>query len=257
MAFSILGMQFGQPLALLSFIPVLIILLFIIKANFVKRLTKKEMKKDLVRKRLMVFASRSLVFLFLIIAMSGPFTTETVVKQGLSTVTILSDNSTSMEAVDTSRIPLLYENLRKEVPIEVRTFASGNTSPIGEAALAALSPNNNILLITDGNNNYGRSIGDAMISAKTSNSTINAVNLRDFVSDTSVRIEGNRLTTDAKETKLNIIVNQVGAEKPYQLQVFIDGVLELEQRNSGSQAFSIEKKFEQGNPFCNRQIDNR
>ena len=254
MGFSVLGIQFEQPLFLILIIPVLAILVFIIRKNFIKRLKRAEIKKGLAKKRLLILTSRSLIFACLMIAMASPFSLEVVVKQGLSTVTVLSDNSTSMEVFDLSKIPSVYENLRRQTPVEIRTFASGNLSPIGDAAIAALAPNSNLLLVTDGNRNYGRSIGDALISSKTSNSTINAINLRESISDTSVKIEGRRLTTDAKETELEVIVNQIGEEEPYELKVFINDEPVLNKEDSGSKVFSIGKKFEEGTHSVKAQI---
>ena len=240
------GIHFEYPYVLFSLIPGFIILFLIIRTNFVKRLKRSDVKKTLIKKRFLILLSRSLIITCLVIAIASPFLLKTEIKEGVSSVIILTDNSTSMNAMDTSKLPALYESLEKQFPVETRTIASGTRSAIGEAVLSALTPNSNIILATDGNTNYGRSIGDALISSKTTNSTINAVNLGEHVSDTSVRIEGSRTTTNAKGLSFDVITNQIGEKRAYDLQVTLNGQLAVNRRISGSQVLTIEKKFKEG-----------
>ena len=80
-------------------IPFIIALYFIMQRSFVKffdRAEQSSYERDKKNQRLMFFIIRSLVFLFLLIAIASPFIMETSTVKGNPRITILTDNSTSM-----------------------------------------------------------------------------------------------------------------------------------------------------------------
>ena len=97
------------------------------------------------------------------IALASPHITTSVEIQGDPTLTILYDNSTSFDIYRSDSIDLFINEVRSRVPVTVRNIAEGEVSALGDSILSQLRGGESVLLITDGNNNYGRSFGD-MIS---------------------------------------------------------------------------------------------
>ena len=255
MQFLPFGIQFENPLLLLLIIPAVIFLMIIIRRDFVSRLKRSELRKHIVRKRLFILTTRSLIFTLLILAMASPFTLQTFFERGDGALTVLVDNSTSMSALDLSEIPALKESLERQIPARFRNFAYGEVSPVGDAALSATTGQDNILLISDGRSNAGRPLGDMFLVAASANSTINAINLSASVADTAVAIEGARLTTNAEENEFSIIVSQIGEPQKYRLDVYIDDDNVLSESYSGSNVFSVSKKFAEGYHVIRAEID--
>jgi len=79
-------------------IPFIILLYFIMQRSFIRFFDKSEQlsyEREKKSQRLMFFILRSLVFLFLLIAIASPFIMETTTVKGNPRITILIDNSTS------------------------------------------------------------------------------------------------------------------------------------------------------------------
>ena len=179
------------PFVLAAFAPVLALLFFVIRKEFVKIKGKdeKELKKrDLARKY--VFVSRALIFLLLLGALAVPFTIKEVTLQGTPKLKIFVDNSRSFELFDNAAVSKLQSELEKQIPVVTRVVAEGNDSAIGDSLLSNIQGNDNVLLISDGNNNKGRSLGDMMLFANMLNATINAVELSPVNKDAAVYIKG-------------------------------------------------------------------
>ncbi|MAG15999.1 hypothetical protein CMO88_02975 [Candidatus Woesearchaeota archaeon] len=240
--------EFQNPKLLLLILPVLAALILIIRKDFVKfkKIQARKTFQEKVKQRSFILISRSLIFIFLIIAMASPFTLQTVLRTGDPTLTLLIDNSSSMGIFDTSGISSLENELKKSIPVRSKTFASGDISAIGDALIAANDGDDNILLVSDGNNNYGRSLGDMLVLASSLNSTISAVDLQVNKDDTSVMVFGSRVTTNAEENTFDIVVNQVGNTREYRLIVSINNAEVLNGVYSGSNVASITKKFAEG-----------
>src|SRR3989344_4070722 len=84
--------------ALFLIIPIAIILYFVMNRNFIKFMDKSEQRtyeSSKKRQRMIFFATRIGILLFLLIAISSPFILEQKTIQGNPRITILSDNSTS------------------------------------------------------------------------------------------------------------------------------------------------------------------
>ena len=241
-------MQFENPKLLLLIIPVLILLVAIVRKDFgkIKKIQARKRFQSKVKKRSYILISRSIIFILLIVAMASPFTLQTVLRTGNPTVTLLIDNSTSMDILDTSGIPALESELKKSIPVRSKTFASGEISAIGDAIIASIDGDDNILLVSDWNSNSGRSLGDMLVLAASLNATINAVDLEVSKDDTAVVILGPRITTNAEDNEFEVVINQNGLEKDYKLIVSVDNQEVLNNAYSGSNIATIIKKFAEG-----------
>ena len=240
------AIQFERPLLLVAIIPVLLALLFIIRKDFVKGLRRRDVRKSILRQRFFILATRSLVFAFLIVAMASPFSLQTAVKTGDPSLTVLSDNSTSMSVLDVSGVQAMNEKLQSKIPVKFRSFASGEDSPVGDAVLSTMKGKDNLLLISDGNGNSGRDLGDMLVVASSMNSTINAVNLEASVQDGAVVVTGPRVTTNAEQNEFKVAVKQVGSPQEYELGVYVGDKKVLSGTYSGSKNFSFSETFSEG-----------
>jgi len=241
-------MEFENPQLMLLIIPVLAVVVAIIRKDFgkMKKIQARRSFQSKVRQRSFLLVSRSIIFILLIVAMASPFTLQTVLKTGDPTVTILIDNSTSMGILDTSGIADLEKELEKSIPVRSKIFASGEISSIGDALIAAIDGDDNILLVSDGNSNQGRSFGDMLVLASSLNATINAIDLQVNKDDTAVVILGPRITTNAENNDFDIVVKQNGAVKDYSLIVSVDGREVFSNVYSGSNIATITHKFAEG-----------
>ncbi len=241
-------MQFQYSQLLLLVAPVLALLAFIVRKNFsrVSRIQQRSTFRQVVRQRSFVLVSRAVIFVLLIVAMASPFTLKTFVKVGDPTLTVLIDNSSSMEVFDASGVDGLVQQIGKSIPVRERTFSSGSVSAVGDAIISAINGNDNILLVSDGRSNKGRSLGDMLVLASSLNSTISAIDLAPSKGDSAVAVLGPRITTNAEENDFDVVVNQVGGRKGYRLVVSIDDEALLDSEYSGSNTLTVSKKFSDG-----------
>jgi len=238
--------------ALFLFIPLLILLLLFIKRTFITFPSKddylnfKKAKKPI---RTVVLISRAIIFLLLLIALAGFYTVKETVLPGEPELNILIDNSTSMQLFKqdiAEQVRVGLEQYQSEIPIHTFTISSGEMSLIGDDILNHLQGNDNILIISDGNANYGRSLGDIILFASNLNSTVNAISLNTYKNEASVAIQGpSRLIRDTKnffEIKV-----QVTGSVDYQLEVEVDGQIFLRDSGTASKTIPFEHSFSLGN----------
>ncbi len=177
---------FERPWVLILIVPIFFILVALLKKDFI---LLKDIKPRRSERRFVLF-SRTLIFLLLLIAIASPFSLKSVVVQGDPYVKILVDNSTSFNLYDQN----IGANLRKELEnymgVEQSNFGESDKTALGDALLRNLERGESVLLITDGNNNYGADLGDVAAYAARLNATINAVKLTQIKGDSSIKITG-------------------------------------------------------------------
>ncbi|MBN2250804.1 MAG: VWA domain-containing protein [Candidatus Altiarchaeota archaeon] len=124
-------------------------------------------------KRWVFLSSRMLLFALVLVALSRPYSVELQERfQDVASVTVLIDGSESMALYGNSGIG---ETLSKGIGeamknstgfqrVQVKEFAGGNRTTIGDALYQNSAEfdkeTNLIILVSDGNNNYGRDAGD-------------------------------------------------------------------------------------------------
>jgi len=79
------------------------------------------------------------------------------------TLTLLIDNSTSMQLFDTSFVPGLKAELEKKIPVKVSYISTPMESDIGDGVLNNLEKDKNILLVSDGQATSGTRMIDVML----------------------------------------------------------------------------------------------
>ncbi|MBI1969140.1 VWA domain-containing protein [Candidatus Woesearchaeota archaeon] len=242
-------MPFKYPLVMLLYIPVAMLTVWLIRKNFVKFRNLKERDEFVRRNRFIkryLIVSRLLIFLLFFLAFASPFILEEKPIKGDLSLTILTDNSTSFELFDQALASRLKGKLEQSIPTTVKTIATGEFSAIGDGLLTSIQGNDNVLIITDGNNNAGKDLGDVILFAKNLNTTISTLDLKPMHDDTNVVIEGASEAIVGSESTFFIKVQQVGNRNEYRLAVDIDGRTVLEQSSSGPNIFSVTETLGEG-----------
>jgi len=214
------------------------ILLLIIPAAFlIHRYVKNG---GMNREKRIFIASRTVIVFLLLLAMSFPYVVEEVREfRDAASVMFLYDVSGSMSIYPEeihSRVDELYRAVRSEVgnltgypdAVSIQYFSEGNRTEIGNAlyqnALKTDTESTLLLLISDGNNNYGRDAEDVAAVLAGMNTTISAL-----VPDSAARdvyladIRGEKKVPADTEYRIIVKVGKTGEGRvEYQLNVYVD-----------------------------------
>ncbi|PIY60312.1 hypothetical protein COY95_02415, partial [Candidatus Woesearchaeota archaeon CG_4_10_14_0_8_um_filter_47_5] len=200
---------FQQPLYLLLFIPLFILLVIIIRRDFLK---DHAVYKRNRKRRFFVFVMRTVVLILLVLALASPATQHVEQTEGLLTLAVLVDNSTSMRVLDSNQYQNLITKLKEsDVPLTVHYISSGDTTSLGDAILKQVEPDQNMLLISDGQNNAGSNLEDVSVFVSGLNSSINAVKLLEVEDDVGVSVSGpTKVVSDVEQT-FEVSATKVGS----------------------------------------------
>jgi len=215
------------PYILILIIPVIILLIILMRKNFIKFNTKQEQReyeKLHKKRRIFIIISRCFIALWLLIALSSPYTLKEEFLKGDYSLKILVDNSTSMLLYDTSVVNDIFSDIKDKIPVTKKPIMSGESSPIGNAIINNMHGNDNILLVTDGQTTNGKELADVMFFANLLNTTINAVNLEALYDDYSVVIEGPSEAITGTNSEFYIRVNKAGNPPGYNVHATIDDI---------------------------------
>ena len=152
---------FRYPLAVLLMIPVLLFVLYAARPKGTGAV--------------LLTASKLSVVFIIVLAAASPYIEENVM--GLTEpadVSIIADRTESMrifgsydEAVD---------RIVNGTPATI-DYISGTRSAVGDAVIRNVKPGGDILLISDGNSNSGKSLTEAISFARTMNATVDLLRL--------------------------------------------------------------------------------
>ncbi|HDH41298.1 MAG TPA: VWA domain-containing protein, partial [Candidatus Altiarchaeales archaeon] len=142
------------------------------------------------RRRWFFLFSRFVLVSLIVIALASPFIARTTHEFGdITSITILFDQSESMSmtSMDRDTAERIYNEIRALVgnltgrpdSVDLRYFSTGNRTEIGNAlyqeTLRESRKKNLIILLSDGNNNYGRDAVDTARVLGSSNTTVFAL----------------------------------------------------------------------------------
>ena len=179
----------------------------------------------------------------LTIALAGPFSFEEKPVKGDLALTILVDNSTSMELFDKGISSELFSSLENNIPVKIRTIASGEDSSIGTGILNNLEGEEHLLVITDGNSHGGKLLGDVMLFASQINATISTLDIAPLSNDAGVKIEGPAELIKDNEGNFVVSVNNIGADLSYQIRIKVDHETVIEETAKGSKVYALPTRF--------------
>jgi hypothetical protein len=244
---SVVPKEFLYPALLWLIIPAALLLLWMTRRSFVRedpRFDDVHSARRRSKLRWIVFVLRALTVICLIAVLATPLTTQTTIRAGDVKLTILVDNSTSMESLDTSELAPLIQKLRQQVPVTVREISSGERSDLGDALLANMKPSENVLLVTDGYVTSGQSLQNALSYAAQTNSTVSALALESRVDDAAITIEAPlKAIADTNATIAVRITSTHG--KPVPVTITIDGEVVFDERTA-QQRIPFTKQFTAG-----------
>jgi uncharacterized membrane protein len=233
----------------LLIIPFLIFLYMIINRNFIKFFDKSEQlsyEKEKTKQRKIFFASRALIFLLVLIAISGPFIMESTTIKGNPRVTILVDSSNSMQLFEEGLGEEIASKLENKLPVSVRHVITGDESAIGDSILNNLERDENVLVITDGNSNKGKLLGDVMLLATSLNATVSTLDIEPREKDVGVEIIGPKESIIDTEETFTVNVNVVGERSEYTLEVKFDNDIVIAESNDKSKVFTFTRNLPGG-----------
>ncbi len=236
-----LNFQFLQPKALLLFIPLATLVWYLIRKDFVNLPEDEVFQLKKKKWRRWITVSRIIIVLLLCIALAEPFTEVTREVSGNPRLTILIDNSTSMELFNQEFLPQFMEEIESRIPLKVKRVGTETSSPIGEGILANIEQDNNVLLITDGYNNQGTSLGDVSLFAQNTNSTVSALDLQPDKSDVAVSILGPEKVVESVNNTYLVKVTKPNVET-YHLTVTVDDEVVFD-RDTSQSVVRINQQF--------------
>lgn len=230
-------LKFEKPIMFFLLIPFMILLTALLIISFVK--FKPEEKKGVWIYRSLMFLSRALIILLLVIALASPYVTKKETSAGNPEINILYDNSSSMELFNLN-IDQLKDTLHKEVPASVRFIGSGKTSMLGDEIFRQLHKKS-LLLVTDGNNDKNSmDFKDVVTFANKFNTSIYAVKPSEEKKDISVTVIGPY--SSIVDTEYVFDLELYNIKEMVKLRVKIDDRIEYE-KETNEGVVQIKHKF--------------
>ncbi len=218
--------QFHYPLAALMIIPAILIILY---------LTVPKGSKAII-----LVSSKLAIISIILLSIASPYTEEYVKGiTGQADMTIIADRTESMRLFPSSDEVIAYFSNRTPVAID---YISGTGSPIGDAIIRNVKQGGSILLISDGNNNDGKSLPEAVSFARSLNTTVYYLRREPVKKDMGVSIEGDAAAVLDTQAGFNVNIMSVG-DIEGDLKVWIDGKVVLYDRVNGAKKIPLTYSF--------------
>ncbi|MBU0980173.1 MAG: VWA domain-containing protein [Nanoarchaeota archaeon] len=204
----------------------------------------KRAKKRRKAARAMMFLSRSLMIIALVIAIASPSMTITKKVSGSPSLNILVDRSRSTEVFDLDFVDGLNTRLGEQLATSLTEIGKGIKPRVGSDILANLEENGNLLLITDGHTDYGAEFNDVMTYANALNCSVSAVQLNPIRAETAIRVEGPTKVVSGLETSFNVLLSNTKSSNVH-VEVQVDDQTVLVEDTEGNE-LEFTKTFEEG-----------
>ena len=162
----------------------------------------------------------ALVVFLLILALAAPYSAEmSSPKTNQTGITIISDESASMELLKKGISEEISEKLGTRVPVTVTTVSGIHTS-LGDAIIQQASPENYVLVVSDGQSNSGTPVEEALSYCYKNNFPVAALIPRTEKEDLSVEIEGDNEAVIDNEAYYKVNIRKATEEKmSYQVRI--------------------------------------
>ncbi|MDR2944918.1 MAG: hypothetical protein LBU81_07585 [Methanosarcinales archaeon] len=190
-------MYFNMPILLLLLIPIILISVYFFK-------------KAVGRKQKLLVSSRSVIAVILIIALSNPILFMTVTRTDTNPdMALVVDDTLSVGYFSEGAGQELYEHFSDKFQIKYDTF-TGNMTPLGEKIIQYADGRNQIILVSDGNSNYGKTLEEGIDVALSTNTTVSAVIPALERNDLSIEITGDKSVIYSNVQEFGVTVRQAG-----------------------------------------------
>jgi uncharacterized membrane protein len=174
-----------------------------------------------VNKRHLFF--HALVVFLLILALAAPYSAEmSHPKTNQSRITIISDESASMELLKKGVSEEVADKLNTRIPVTVTTVSGIHTS-LGDSIIQQASPENYVLVVSDGQSNSGTPVEEALSYCYKNNFPVAALIPETIEEDLSVELEGENEAVLDNEAFFKANIRKSTEEKmSYQVRITID-----------------------------------
>ena len=164
--------------------------------------------------------SRVLVLSLLVVALAAPYTiTSDVTSDDNPQIVVISDETSSMNLFKEGTGDSLYEALTAKTPTTMIRLTD-DQSALGDAIMQYSRGDNQIVLVSDGNNNYGEELDQALDFAKETGTTVYSVQPELEKNDISVQILGDKTVIIGNENQFDVVVSQAEDEQiSYSIEV--------------------------------------
>lgn len=171
----------------------------------------------------------SLVIFLLVLALAAPYSVEmSSPKTDQTRITIISDESASMDLLKKGVSEEVADKLNTKVPVTVTTISGIHTS-LGDAIIQQASPENYVLVVSDGQSNSGTPVEEALSYCYKNNFPVSALIPKTVEKDMSVEIEGeNEAVIDNKAFFKVNVRKSIEDEMSYQVRITVDNQKVLE-----------------------------
>ncbi len=203
-----------------ALIPLVILLLYLLRKRYVKedqRLFKSKGKKTII------FFLRLLFFAMLILVIANPHYEFAENYANITKVKVIIDESYSTKLYDLDEIEATLNAINKKgISLDLEKADLQDYSSIGNVILNNLAPEENILLVSDGQNNFGSSLEDVALFASSINSKIFSIKLNVDNDDAGIYVEGPSKVVSGVENTYTIVVNEVGSVGKKVVRLYVD-----------------------------------
>ncbi|MDY9926650.1 vWA domain-containing protein [Methanosarcina sp.] len=165
----------------------------------------------------------ALVVFLLILALAAPYSVEmSSPGTNQSRITIISDESASMELLKKGVSEEVADKLNTRVPVTVTTVSGIHTS-LGDAIVQQASPENYVLVVSDGQSNSGTPVEEALSYCYKNNFPVAALIPETIKEDLSVELEGENEAIVDNKAFFRVNIRKSTEEKmSYQVRITID-----------------------------------
>ena len=185
-------------------------------------------RKALGKKQKVLIGTRTIICILLIIALANPVTFLTMTRTDRNpNLVLVSDTTASMDYFFKGVGQDLYEFFSDRFTVKY-DILSGNYTALGEKVVQYADGRNQIILISDGNSNYGMELDKAMDVASQTGSKVSAVIPQLLGNDLSVEILGDKNVIQRNDQAFTLRVQQAdhsGREVTFNYEITINGAV--------------------------------
>ncbi|NOR59219.1 MAG: VWA domain-containing protein [Methanosarcinales archaeon] len=167
--------------------------------------------------------SRIIIVSLLVVALAGPYNPVTVTETDETpTITVLSDETESMDIFESGTAEEIFDKLQDTTPARMEKMG-GLRSDIGDEILASSTGDDHIIVVSDGNNNFGSDLAETIDFVSDTGTVVYAVTQTPGKNDLSVEITGARTAVLGNENTCGVEVSQAESNTTYKLSIEVDG----------------------------------
>ena len=169
---------------------------------------------------------RMLVAVLLVLALAAPFTTVTqTTSEEDPSLVLVQDQTASMGIFPEETGTELYKALTANTPTTLVQL-TGDKTFLGDTITQYAGSGNQIVLVSDGNSNAGKSLVDALEFAKEADTPVYLVQPELKANDLSVEVIGDKTVVVDNQNEFEVVVRQAFEQNiSYSLEVSVDGEL--------------------------------